>query len=104
MGIQFSVLSLVCEISIYPLILLSNANFLLATSVNVKHVFSKGQILLSHVCNQLSVQSTCAVMCLGAWSLMGYVWDCDIKAVTILPDLKDGEKEDHLADDWDLII
>ena len=35
---------------------------------------------------------------------MGYVQDCDIKAVKILPDLKDGKKEDHLADDWDLII
>ena len=89
----------VCEISIYPLILLSNANFLLATSINVKCVFSKGWILLSHVCNQLSVQLTCAMMCLGAWGLMGYVRDCDTKAVTILPDLKDGKKEDHLADD-----
>jgi hypothetical protein len=43
-------------------------------------------------------------MCLGAWSLMGYVKDNDVKAVTVLPDLKEGEEEEPLADDWDLII
>ena len=43
-------------------------------------------------------------MCLGAWSLLGYVKDIDVKAVTVLPDLKDDEEEEPLADDWDLII
>lgn len=66
-------------------------------------MFSKGRILLSHVRNQLSVQSTRALMCLGAWSLMGYVKDSDLKAVTVLPDLKEGEEEIPLAKDWDLI-
>ena len=75
-----------------------------ATSVDVEHVFSKGQIPLSHVHNWLSVQSTRALLCLGAWSLMGYVKDSDIKAVTMLPDLKEGEEEEPLGDDWDLII
>lgn len=42
-------------------------------------------------------------MCLGAWSLMGYVKDSDLKAVTVLPDLKEGEEEIPLAKDWDLI-
>lgn len=67
-------------------------------------MFSKGRILLSHVRNRLSVQSTRALLCLGAWSLMGYVKDSDVKAVTVLPDLKEGEKEEPLGDDWDLII
>jgi hypothetical protein len=67
-------------------------------------VFSKGRILLSHVRNRLSVQSTRALMCLGAWSLMGYVKDIDIKAVTALPDLQEDEEEDILDDDWDLIM
>lgn len=75
-----------------------------ATSVDVERVFSKGRILLSHVRNRLSVQSTRALMCLGAWSLMGYVKDSDIKAVTVLPDLQDGEEEEPLADDWDSIM
>ncbi|KDR79625.1 hypothetical protein GALMADRAFT_63618, partial [Galerina marginata CBS 339.88] len=74
-----------------------------ATSVDVEHMFSKGQILLSHVRNRLSVQSTRALMCLGAWSLIGYIKDSDVKAVTVLPDLKDSEEEEPLADDWDLI-
>jgi hypothetical protein len=66
-------------------------------------VFSKGRILLSHVRNRLSVQSTRALMCVGAWSLLGYVRDSDLKAVTVLPDLKEGEEEDPLEDNWDII-
>jgi hypothetical protein len=34
---------------------------------------------------------------------MGYVRESDIKAVTVLPDLKGGEKEVPLADNWDSI-
>ena len=67
-------------------------------------MFSKGRILLSHVRNRLSVQSTRALMCLGAWSLMGYVKDIDLKAVAGLPDLKEGEEEEPLDDNWDLIV
>jgi hypothetical protein len=67
-------------------------------------VFSKGRILLSHVRNRLSVQSTRALICLGAWSLAGYVKDVDLKAVTVLPDLREDEEEERLAEDWDLII
>jgi len=33
----------------------------------------------------------------------GYVRDCDIKAVMVLPYLKDGEDEEPLEDDSDLI-
>jgi len=73
-----------------------------ATSVDVERVFSKGRILLSHLRNRLSVQSTRALMCLGAWSLMGYVRDSDVKAVTMLPDLKDDEEE-PLEENWDVI-
>ena len=43
-------------------------------------------------------------MCLGEWSLMGYVRDSDVKAVTMLPDLKEGEEEEQLDENWDLII
>ena len=34
---------------------------------------------------------------------MGYVKDSDLKAATVLPDLQEGEKEEPLADNWDLI-
>ena len=66
-------------------------------------MFSKGWILLSHVRNRLSVESTQALMCLGAWSLMGYVKDNDVKSVTVLPDVE-GEEEEPLAENWDSII
>ena len=75
----------------------------LATLVDVKHVFSQGRLLLSHVCSCLSVQSTHALMCLGVWSHLGYVKDNDIKAVVILPQVPANEKEEELALGWDSI-
>lgn len=76
---------------------------LLATSVGVERTFSKGRLLLSHVRNRLSVQSTRALMCLGVWSLQGYVRDNDIKEVTALEELVGEEMMDELSADWDVI-
>ncbi|KIJ09043.1 hypothetical protein PAXINDRAFT_88030, partial [Paxillus involutus ATCC 200175] len=39
-----------------------------ATSVDVEHIFSRGQLLLSHVRSRLSAQTTRAILCLGGWS------------------------------------
>src|SRR5277367_3162115 len=61
--------------------------FILATSVDVKHTFSQGRLLLSHIRNRLSVQSTRALLCLGMWSEIGYVKDKDVKAATVLPEV-----------------
>jgi len=62
-----------------------------ATSVDTERVFSRGRILLSHVRNSLSAQSTRALMCVGNWSLLGYIKDTDIQAVTTLPELVEGQ-------------
>ena len=59
-----------------------------ATSVNVKWVFSHGRLILSHVHSHLLVQSTCALICLGSWSLLGLVKNMDILAITALDDVK----------------
>jgi hypothetical protein len=69
--------------------------------VDVERVFSKGWILLSHLRSCLLVQSTQALMCVGAWSLLGYVKDGDVRAATKLPEV-DGEEEE-LQKDWDVI-
>jgi hypothetical protein len=42
-----------------------------------------------------------ALMCVGAWSLLGYVKDGDVRAATKLPEV-DGEEEE-LQKDWDVI-
>jgi len=47
------------------------------------------------------VQSTRALICLGSWSLLGYVKDKDIMAVTVIPEVV-GEEEE-LAEGWDSI-
>lgn len=49
--------------------------------------------------NRLSVQSIRALLCLGVWSLKGYVKDEDVRAAAILPEV-DGEEEE-LPMDWD---
>jgi len=72
-----------------------------ATSVAVERTFSQGRLVLSHVRSRLSVQSTRALLCLGVWSLMGYVKDSDVVAVTALAEL-DGDEEE-LEADWDAI-
>jgi hypothetical protein len=57
--------------------------------------------VLSHVRNRLSAQSTRALMCLGNWSLLGFVKDRDICAVTVQPEVE-GEEEE-LPEGWDAI-
>ena len=73
----------------------------LATSVDVERTFSKGQLLLSHVRSRLSVQSTRALLCLGSWSLKGFVKDGDVLSAASQPDLV-GE-EPGIALGWDAI-
>jgi hypothetical protein len=82
-------------------ILTSYANIYVATSTDVECVFSQGRLLLSHVCNSLSSQSTRALMCLGNWSKLGLVKNKDIYAVTMLAEV-DGDEE-VLEDGWDII-
>ena len=76
---------------------------LLATSVDVKCVFSEGRILLSHLWSRLSVQSTWALMCLGEWNCLGYIKHEDIKEVVAQPKVPVNEREDQLAKGWDCI-
>ena len=64
-----------------------------ATSVDVERTFSQGRLLLSHVRSRLSVQSTCALLCVGVWSLLGYVKDNDVKAAAVLPAV-DGKEDE----------
>jgi len=73
-----------------------------AMSTDVEHIFSQGQIVLSHLRNCLSVASIKALMFVRAWSLLGYVKDSDICAVTVQGD--DIEEEDELEEGWDNIL
>jgi len=41
-------------------------------------------------------------MCLGSWSLLGYVKDNDIMAITVQPEVA-GDEED-LPEGWDAIM
>ena len=65
-------------------------------------MFSKGRLVLSHVRNRLSVDSTRALLCLGAWSQLGFVRKADILDAATLPDLK--EEEEGVEDKLDLVL
>jgi hypothetical protein len=43
-------------------------------------------------------------MCLGVWSLLGYVRDSDVKAVVVLPEFQADEEEGELNVGWDRIL
>jgi hAT family C-terminal dimerisation region len=60
---------------------------ILAASVAVERVFSKGRLLLSHIRNRMSAHSTRALLCLGAWSKLGFVDIDDLNAAASLPDV-----------------
>lgn len=81
--------------------------FDLATSVDVEQVFSHGRLLLLHVHNRLSAQTTWALMCLGDWSHLGFMEDKDVLTVARLPEVPDEEGDEDgdvlMPDGWDVI-
>ena len=91
--------------SVFPFftfkLILHWANTILAASVAVEWVFSKGRLLLSHIQNHLSAQSTHALLCLSAWSKLGYVELDDLNAAASLPDVK--ADETWLDEEWDVV-
>ena len=76
---------------------------ILATSVHVERIFSKGRIILSHLHNRLSVQSMRALLCVGTWSLMGYVTLDDVRTVTKLLEDEEEEMAADVHEGWDMI-
>ena len=73
--------------------------FILATTVDVERMFSQGRIVLSHIRNCLSSQSTRALMCVGAWSQLGLVKNNDILDVLG----EEVKEENELPEGWDAI-
>ncbi|KIK71871.1 hypothetical protein PAXRUDRAFT_181696, partial [Paxillus rubicundulus Ve08.2h10] len=73
-----------------------------ATSVDVKQLFSWGCLVLSHVWSHLFAQLTHALLCLGTWSLLGFVEDNDVLNVSLLPNVV-GDKVEKLKDGRDSI-
>ena len=73
----------------------------LASSVAVERVFSRGRLVISHVRNCLSAQSTRALLCLGYWSKLDFVKMDDLKAAASLPDAQ--KDEEWSDDDWAIV-
>ena len=76
-------------------------NIILPASVAVEHIFSKGHLLLSHIRNCMSAQSTCALLCLSAWSKLGNVEIDDLTAAASLLDV--GPDGIWLDEEWGVV-
>ena len=61
---------------------------LTATSVDIERLFSCGHFLLNYTCSQLSVLSTCALLCLESWSLLDLVQNEDVRAMMKLDEVE----------------
>ena len=72
----------------------------IATSVEVERTFSRGRLLLLHTRSALSAASTCAVLCLGQWSLLGFIKDHDLEVVAKLPELEGDESDGEFDESW----
>ena len=88
--------------SAYKLITIFLIGIFTATSIDVEWLFSCGWLLLSHVRSRLSAQTTCSLLCLGAWSTLGLVDNSNVKKVMELQDAEG--KNVALVDGWDKII
>jgi hypothetical protein len=63
-------------------------------------VFSRGWLILLHVCGRLAVESMHVSICIGLWSTEGLVHDGNIKASLGTDKI---EEEGELPMDWDTI-
>jgi hypothetical protein len=75
----------------------------LATSVEVERCFSHGRIIVSHLCNRLTGQTTRTLLCLHYWSLAGLVKDADVLKVTCSNPALQGDEDVELEDGWDAL-
>ena len=76
---------------------------LLATSVEVERCFSRGRIIVSHLRNRLTGQTTRALLCLNYWSLAGLVKDIDVLKVTRANPALEGDEDVEMEDGWDAL-
>ncbi len=70
-------------------------------------MFSAGRLLLSHIRSKLSAESTCVLLCLSAWSVLGFINNKDIDAISTLPDVpdkRDDKGEFEMEEGWDAIL
>jgi hypothetical protein len=76
---------------------------LLATSIEVERCFSRGRIIVSHLRNRLTGQTTRALLCLNYWSLAGLVKDIDVLKVTRANPALEGDEDVEMEDGWDAL-
>ena len=58
-----------------------------------------------HTFKIVSPKTTCALMCLGDWSVLGLVKNSDVTTITGPPDVdRDGEDDMVLEDGWNAIV
>ncbi|KAE9398959.1 hypothetical protein BT96DRAFT_1104597 [Gymnopus androsaceus JB14] len=76
-----------------------------ASSVVVEHSFSRGCILISHLCNCLQANTIRALMCFGDWLQQDFILNAEL--VEFLRDkgkAKDNAEDNFFIDDNELLL
>jgi hAT family C-terminal dimerisation region len=74
------------------------------TSVEVERVFSRGRILLSHLRNRMSPQTTRKMMCLNSWFKVNIIKTDDaLSAIRQAPDVVE-DSDDEIGGGWDGVL
>lgn len=76
-----------------------------ATSVEPERTFSRGRLALPHTRNRLAAQSTCALMCVGNWSVASFVHPSDARKAAQLDEVEGGSDDSdfEMEEGWDKI-
>lgn len=56
-------------------------------------MFSRGRILLAHIRNRMTTETTRAAMCLGIWSELDLIDAGDLRFVAAMPEVEDADEE-----------
>jgi hypothetical protein len=75
------------------------ANTMLATLVDVEHIFSQARILMPHTRNCLDVPTIRSLMCLGSWGAAGFI--CDAEALAVIEEHAAAKGKQKVAAEWD---
>ncbi len=76
---------------------------LLATSIDVERVFSRGRFLLPYTRNRVKGQTMRALMCLGAWSRADLITADYLKASTAQPEVDNDDSDYEMEAGWDAV-
>lgn len=83
---------------------ISPLTYFVASSVSVERTFSRGRILISHLCNQLRPGTIQALMCFGDWSRLDLFKPAELVAMLEEEDHPEEQVEPFVDDEGNMFV